>query len=110
MAIPVACILIDKLELSRRLATLSPERTNQKGTLFTLNAGKTSIKGWSTTLSTGMGLSITLPVPAKHSLNYVNKAAEEVLDESKPLLLQDDTYFQSSLKNSVSLRNPITGT
>ena len=92
------------------LATLPSERTNQKGTLFTLNAGKTSIKGWSTTLSAGLELSITLPIPAKHSLTYLNKAAEEILQESKPPVLLDDTYFQSYLKKDVSLRNPITGT
>ena len=55
-------------------------------------------------------LSITLPIPAKHSLTYLNKAAEEILQESKPPILLDDTYFQSYLKKDVRLRNPITGT
>ena len=49
--------------------------TNEKETP---HAGKPSIKGCSSNLSAGLELRISLPVPAKHSLTCVNKAAEEI--------------------------------
>ena len=53
----------------------APQTRNQwKGN----TAGKPSIKGCSSNLSAGLELRISLPVPAKHSLTCVNKAAEEI--------------------------------
>ena len=37
-----------------------PERTNEKGTLLILTAGKSSIKGWSSNFSAGLELRISL--------------------------------------------------
>ena len=49
-----------------------------KGTPLILTAGKPSIKRFSSNLSVGLELRISLPVSAKHSLTCLNKAAEEI--------------------------------
>ena len=69
------------------LITLLPERTNEKGTPLIVSAGKPSKKGWSSNLSAGLELRISLPVPAKHSLTCLNKKAD-----SKPPVLLYDIY------------------
>ena len=62
------------------LATLLPERTNEKGTLI-LNAGKPNILE-KMVIQPFRGIEIEnfpWPVPTKHSLPCLNKAAEEIL-------------------------------
>ena len=65
-----------------RLATLLPERTNEKETPLIVTAGKPSKKGWSSNLSAGLELRISLPVPAKH-MNVVPRSTMNTNGETE---------------------------
>ena len=61
-----------------RLSSPKEPAIKIKGTPLIPTGGKSNIKGWSSNLSMGLELRISLPVPAKHRLTCLNKAAEEI--------------------------------